>query len=80
MVVGLPSNPLKISAFDLALGKYKVKSESTSIPQRMGKAVAFTAKHNITPEVDLRNSLDEVANMVATMQAGNITKRMAVVF
>jgi propanol-preferring alcohol dehydrogenase len=80
MVVGLPSNPLKISAFDLALGKYKVKSESTSIPQRMGKAVPFTAKHNNTPEVDLRSSLDEVANMVATMQAGKITKRMAVVF
>jgi propanol-preferring alcohol dehydrogenase len=39
MVVGLPHNPLKISSMDLALGKYKVKSESTSIPQRMGKAV-----------------------------------------
>ena len=80
MVVGLPHNPLKISSMDLALGKYKVKSESTSIPQRMGKAVEFTAKHNIHPEVDLRNSLEEVQNMVMAMKSGQNIKRMAVVF
>jgi len=80
MVVGLPANPLKISSFDLALGKYKVKSESTSIPQRMGKAVEFTAKHNIIPEIETRSSLDEVANMVELMHEGKSTKRMAVVF
>lgn len=80
MVVGLPHNPLKISSMDLALGKYRVKSESTSIPQRMGKAVEFTAKHNIHPEVDVRNSLDEVQNMVTAMKSGQNIKRMAVVF
>ena len=80
MVVGLPHNPLKISSMDLALGKYKVKSESTSIPQRMGKAVEFTAKHNIRPEVDLRNSLEEVQSMVTAMKSGQNIKRMAVVF
>lgn len=80
MVVGLPHNPLKISSMDLALGKYKVKSESTSIPQRMGKAVEFTAKHNIHPEVDIRNSLDELQSMVTAMKSGQNTKRMAVVF
>jgi alcohol dehydrogenase, propanol-preferring len=80
MVVGLPHNPLKISSMDLALGKYKIKSESTSIPQRMGKAVDFTAKHNIHPEIDQRSSLEEVQNMVESMQAGKNIKRMAVVF
>ena len=80
MVVGLPHNPLKISSMDLALGKYRIKSESTSIPQRMGKAVEFTAKHNIHPEVDIRNSLDEVQNMITAMKNGQNIKRMAVVF
>jgi propanol-preferring alcohol dehydrogenase len=80
MVVGLPHNPLKISSMDLALGKYKVKSESTSIPQRMGKAIEFTAKHNIRPEVDMRSSLEEVQDMVTSMTTGKNIKRMAVVF
>lgn len=80
MVVGLPHNPLKISSMDLALGKYKVKSESTSIPQRMGKAVEFTAKYNIRPEVGLKYSLDDVQGMVTEMQGGKNIKRMAVVF
>jgi len=80
MVIGLPHNPLKISAFDLALGKYKVKSESTSIPQRMGKAVDFTAKHNIRPEVEIKSSLNDLQGMIDTMKGGKNTKRMAIVF
>lgn len=80
MVVGLPKNPLQISSMDLALGKYRVKSESTSIPQRMGKAIEFTAKHGIRPEVDARSSLEDVQSMVDSMHAGKNVKRMAVVF
>jgi len=80
MVVGLPHNPLKISSMDLALGKYKLKSESTSIPQRMGKAIEFTAKHNIRPEVEQRSSLNDVQGMIDTMKSGQNIKRMAVVF
>ncbi|RDW77737.1 hypothetical protein BP6252_05790 [Coleophoma cylindrospora] len=80
MVIGLPANPLQISSMDLALGKYKVKSESTSIPQRMQKAVEFTSKHNIFPIVDTRSSLEDVQDMVDLMHAGKSTRRMAVVF
>lgn len=80
MVIGLPHNPLKISAYDLALGKYKVKSESTSIPQRMGKAIEFTAKHNIRPEVEVKTSLEDVQGMIDAMKSGKNIKRMAVVF
>lgn len=80
MVVGIPHNPLKISAMDLALGKFKVKSESTSIPQRMGKAIDFTAKHGIVPEIEEYKNLEDVEKMVELMQNGKSTKRMAVVF
>jgi propanol-preferring alcohol dehydrogenase len=80
MVVGLPHNPLKISSMDLVLGKYKIKSESTSIPQRMGKAIEFTAKHNIQPEVELRIGLDSLQGMIDDMKAGKSTKRVAIVF
>ncbi|KAK4956251.1 hypothetical protein LTR10_005772 [Elasticomyces elasticus] len=79
MVIGLPHNPLSISSMDLALGKYKVKSESTSIPQRMKKAVDFLAKHNIKPEVQHRK-LDELNDMVIEMREGKATKRMLVTF
>ena len=80
MVIGIPANPLSVSSMDLTLGKFKVKSESTGIPQRMGKAVEFTAKHHIQPEVDQRKSLDEVQHMVEAMKKGQSIKRMAVVF
>lgn len=79
MVIGLPHNPLPVSAMDLALGKFKVKSESTSIPQRMKKAVDFLAKHNIKPEVQNRK-LEELNDMVSEMRAGTATKRMLVAF
>lgn len=79
MVIGLPHNPISISTMDLALGKYKLKSESTGIPQRMKKAVEFLAKHNIKPEVQHRR-LDELDDMVNEMKAGKATKRMLVAF
>ncbi|KAL4738826.1 chaperonin 10-like protein [Aspergillus similis] len=80
MVIGISSSPLELSTFDLAIGTYVVKSESTSIPQRMGKAVDFTAKHGITPEIEVRSGLEDVDQMVRDMQAGKSDKRMAVVF
>lgn len=46
--IGLPHDPIHVSTMDLALGKYKIKSESTSIPQRMKKAVDFfLAEHKV---------------------------------
>lgn len=80
MVVGITHKPLQISSMDLTLGRYRVKSESTSIPQRMGKAVEFTAKHNIIPKIEVYKSLDDVAGMVDAIKNGKSTKRMAVVF
>ena len=79
MVIGLPHDSVPISTMDLALGRYKIKSESTSIPQRMPKAIKFLAEHNIVPEVQHRK-LDELNDMVNEMQAGTATKRMLVTF
>lgn len=80
MAVGIAHKDLQVSTMDLALGKYKLMSESTSIPQRMGKAVDFTAKHNIKPEVETFDGLESVQGMVDAMREGKSTKRMAVVF
>jgi len=79
MVIGLPKNNLSLSPLDLVLGKYRIKGDSTSIPQRMKKAVDFICKHNILPEVEFRK-LEELGQMTEEMQAGRATKRMAVVF
>ena len=46
MVIGIAPKPLDfINTFDLTTGRYRVKADSTGIPQRMKKAVDFTAKH-----------------------------------
>lgn len=79
MVIGLPHEPVPISTMDLALGKYKIKSESTSIPQRMKKAVDFLAEQHIMPEVQHRK-LQDLNDMVNEMKAGKATKRMLVTF
>lgn len=79
MVIGIPKNPLKISAMDLCLGNFKVKADSTSIPQRMKKAIDFTAKHKIQPKMEVRK-LEDVNDMVNEMHAGNAKTRMGVVF
>lgn len=79
MIVGLPHDPVPISTMDLALGKYKVKAESTSIPQRMKRAVDFLAEHRIMPEVEVRR-LEELDEMVQAMRSGKATKRMLVQF
>lgn len=80
MVVGLPHSGITFDAMDIVCGTYRIKGDSTGIPQRLPKAIDFTAKHNIKPDIDIRHSLDEVPRMVATMQAGENTKRMVVVF
>lgn len=79
MIIGLAPKDLQVSTMDMALGRYKIKSESTSIPQRMKKAVDFSAEHDIAPEVELRK-LEELDDMIKEMRAGTATKRMAVVF
>ena len=79
MVIGLPYDPLEVETVDLCMGKYRIKSDSTGIPQRMKKAVDFSAKHNISPEVQLRK-LEELDDMVREMRVGTATKRMAVTF
>ncbi|KAJ5713988.1 uncharacterized protein N7483_011169 [Penicillium malachiteum] len=37
MVVGIPADSLQASAMDLVIGNYRIRAESTSIPQRMKK-------------------------------------------
>lgn len=81
MVVGIPPDSLQVSAMDLVIGNYRLKAESTSIPQRMQKAVDFTAKHQILPQVEvLKEGLEGVNRMIREMEAGHSSKRMAVVF
>lgn len=79
MVVGLPVKPLEFPAFDICVMNYRVRGESTGIPQRMPKAVEFTAKHQIIPDVDFRK-LEEMPQMVEEMDAGKASKRMVVLF
>lgn len=78
MVVGLPANGVRLDALDVARGTYRVKGDSTSTPQRMPKAIEFTVKHGIKPQVEIYPSLDNVPEMVKSMQDGLSTKRMVV--
>jgi len=79
MCIGLPKDPITINVVDLCCQTYRIKGESTSIPSRMQKAVDFTIKHNILPEVEFRK-LDEIEVMIEEMKAMKATKRMVVAF
>lgn len=79
MVIGIAPKDLQVSTFDLTTGRYRIKADSTSIPQRMPEAVAFTAKHKIQPAVEFRK-LEELPQMVAEMQAGKAKYRQVVKF
>lgn len=79
MVVGICNSDLGVSTFDLVTGKYRIKADSTSIPQRMPKAVEFTAKHGIQPTVEFRK-LEDLPRMVVDMEAGKAKCRQVVVF
>ena len=80
MAIGIPPNDISVSAYDLVIGNYRLKAESTGIPQRMKKAVDFTAKHGIVPQVETWPGLEDVDQMVKKMQAGQSSRRMGVVF
>jgi D-arabinose 1-dehydrogenase-like Zn-dependent alcohol dehydrogenase len=79
MVIGIAREPLKINTLDLVTGRYRIKADSTSVPQRMPKAVAFTAKHNIQPEVDFRR-IEDLPAMVEDMKNGKAKRRQVVSF
>ena len=79
MVIGIAPKDLQVSTFDLTTGRYRIKADSTSIPQRMAKAVEFTAKHNIQPAVEFRK-LEELPQMFVDMQGGKAKCRQVVKF
>ncbi|KAB5566948.1 alcohol dehydrogenase [Coniochaeta sp. 2T2.1] len=80
MVIGIPKDPFLVSAMDLVMGHYKIKADCTSIPQRMQKAVDFTGKHGIMPNVEIRGGLEALQGMIDEMKAGKNAKRTAIVF
>lgn len=97
MVIGIAPKGLDfINTFDLTTGRYRVKADSTGIPQRMKKAVDFTGKHRyVAPRpvcayvTDTLCSIqpevefrkiDDLPQMVADMEAGKAEKRQVVVF
>lgn len=80
MIVGLPENGVTLDALDVARGTYKVRGDSTGIPQRMPEAIEFIVKHNIFPEVEVYHSLEDVPGMIETMKAGKSTKKMVITF
>ncbi|EFQ89830.1 hypothetical protein PTT_13758 [Pyrenophora teres f. teres 0-1] len=80
MVIGITPKGLEfVSTLDLVLGKYRIKADSTGIPQRMKKAVEFTGRHGIQPEVELRK-IEDLPQMVEDMKKGKADKRQVVVF
>jgi len=80
MCVGLPAEGVTFDALDIARGTFKVRGDSTGIPRRMPKAIDFIVKHNIRPEIETYQSLDDVPGMIESMKAGKSTKKMVVQF
>ena len=79
MVVGLPEDNLKLPAFPISLGLVRVRGAGTGTAAEMKKAVDFTAKHKIIPEVQYRK-LEEMPEMWQEMKSGGPQRRMVVLF
>lgn len=79
MIVGIPPKDIELSCMAMTIGLYRVKAESTSIPQRMPKAIEFTAKHNIQPVVEFKK-LEDLQDMIDAMHDGRAKTRQAVLF
>lgn len=78
MVAGLPDNGVTFDALSIARGTFKIRGDSTGVPERMPRAIEFTAKHSIIPEMEIYHSLDDVPAMIEKMQSGKATKKMVV--
>lgn len=79
MIVGLPETPLQFRAYQISFGMFRVKGASNGTVAEAQKAVDFTAKHKIIPDVVFRN-LDEMPQMWDEMNKGTAEKRMVVSF
>ena len=79
MVVGMPKDPLQVDALDLVAGRYRIKGESTSTPQRMKKAIDFTAENDIKSPATFYK-LEDVHTMLAKMEKGQSNTKMIVLF
>ncbi len=78
MVVGLPAAGVTFNALDIARGTYRIRGDSTGIPERMPRAVQFIADKDICPKVEVYHSLDDVPAMFEKMQKAQTTKKMVV--
>jgi D-arabinose 1-dehydrogenase-like Zn-dependent alcohol dehydrogenase len=78
LVAGLPEKGATFDALSIARGTFKVRGDSTGIPERMPRAIDFTTKHKIFPETEIYHSLDDVPGMIEKMQIGKATKKMVV--
>lgn len=79
MVVGIPEKPLEFSAAALSLGLFRIKGASNGTPEEAKKAVDFTVKHRIVPELEFRK-LEEMPEMWDEMSQGKASRRMVVLF
>jgi D-arabinose 1-dehydrogenase-like Zn-dependent alcohol dehydrogenase len=79
MVVGMPAKPLPVDALDLIVGRYRIKGESTSIPQRMKKAIDFTAENNIQPHVEF-HALAEAGDLFERIRTSQTNRKLVVIF
>lgn len=79
MAVGLPEKPIELPSVALSFSVLRVKGASIGNVKEAQKAIDFTAKHRIIPDVTFR-SLDEVPQIYEEMKQGRAEKRMVVRF
>lgn len=79
MVVGIPSEPLQINAFDIALGRYRVMGSNNGTCHNMRPAIEFSAEHGIVSRIEYF-PLEDLPKMVEKMQSHKARGRLAVRF
>ncbi|KAI9168092.1 alcohol dehydrogenase [Paramyrothecium foliicola] len=79
MVAGIPQKPLTISALDILLGKYRIAGKSSGTPQNMTEAIQFSHENDIKAHIMIRNSINDIHEIIDTMNNGKTGGRFGIV-
>lgn len=79
MVVGIPSEPLQINAYDIAMNKFRVMGSNNGQCYNMRPAIEFSAEHGISSSIEY-HTLDQLPQMVEKMRSHKARGRLAVKF
>ena len=80
MVIGIPKEPLSISALDILLGKYRLMGASSGTPQQMREPIEFSHQHGIKAHMTTFDRITDIQEIIDLMENAKTAGRFGIVF